>query len=654
MEYKTVLTTAGLAAIAAAVQAGGRVAVTHLAMGDGGGAEYAPDSAQSGLKNECWRGAVASYTQQDNRFSVTARMPAGTDAFVIRELAVFLEDGTCFAVANAPSIPHQPPSGGVGTEFEAVMPFVVENAENVTVTVDPAGAVPWGAVGAPGGVAPLDGDGKVPKEYLGVQGYQVGDILTTVRTDLDDSWLLCNGELVQRSEYQCLAELFPKRYDLGWNWISRGTTPISLFYSVLDVLPSLPSTNFRIYNVFCHDGRYFAAGQAQYMSSTKSRYGDRLWVAYTDDINSKWTVKIVATLDSPYASSGNFVYEDGRFLLLVTKIIVGESSGGNDKYSYDVYYSSENEDLLGEWSHATVVSNIVADRVYTDLFAAKFAYQNGNFFVVGQYYDESIRKYKAALWFSSSIEGPYEKQDLWHAEDDSSGYNGNVNNVIYDIHYVNGKYVIVGYYGDSTTIKLRVGYTTDFRSEEWTFNDIYTIENIVYGTREMGYIHFSYMNGNYIVSSTYGQDPLENTSMRTYHRIFYSNDLLNWTDRSYSVGYRLWAAAEISYDNGKYVTAILKNNGKGSNYGSVEFHVFNDFLSSNSHLSYEAIYYDASLTNQDSFSTMWCICHNDKFAVISIPQHADEIATYDIGVIELPTITTEGAYNYIKAKEDDA
>lgn len=170
MEYKTVLTTTGLAAIAAAVQAGGRVAVTHLAMGDGGGAEYAPDSAQSGLKNECWRGAVASYTQQDNRFSVTARMPAETDAFVIRELALFLADGTCFAVANAPSIPHQPPVGGVGTEFEAVIPFVVENADSVTVTVDPAGVVPWGAVGAPGGVAPLDGDGKVPREHLPAGG----------------------------------------------------------------------------------------------------------------------------------------------------------------------------------------------------------------------------------------------------------------------------------------------------------------------------------------------------------------------------------------------------------------------------------------------------------------------------------------------------
>lgn len=48
--------------------------------------------------------------------------------------------------------------------------FAYGSADSVTVTVDPAGAVPWGAVGAPGGVAPLDGDGRVPKEHLPAGG----------------------------------------------------------------------------------------------------------------------------------------------------------------------------------------------------------------------------------------------------------------------------------------------------------------------------------------------------------------------------------------------------------------------------------------------------------------------------------------------------
>lgn len=166
MEYRTILTDAGLAAVAAAAQAGEQVQITHLAMGDGGGTEYAPDSAQTSLKNERWRGAIASYTRDGNRFTVNAHMPAETEAFVVRELALFLSDGTCFAVANAPSVPHQPPVDGVGTEFETIMPFAVENADSVTVAVDPTGGIPWSMVGAPNGVAGLDETGKVPESQL--------------------------------------------------------------------------------------------------------------------------------------------------------------------------------------------------------------------------------------------------------------------------------------------------------------------------------------------------------------------------------------------------------------------------------------------------------------------------------------------------------
>ena len=166
MNYITIVTEAGLAALAAAAQAGGKVNITHMAIGDGNGAEYEPTEDQTSLKNEKWRGAVASYTRSGNSFTATAAMPAETAAFTIRELALFLADGTCFAVANAPSIPHQPPVNGAGTEFEAVMPFVVENAESVTVTVDPSGAVSQDMVGQPDGVAGLGPDGKVPEEQL--------------------------------------------------------------------------------------------------------------------------------------------------------------------------------------------------------------------------------------------------------------------------------------------------------------------------------------------------------------------------------------------------------------------------------------------------------------------------------------------------------
>ena len=181
MNYITIVTEAGLAALAAAAQAGGKVNITHMAIGDGNGAEYEPTEDQTSLKNEKWRGAVASYTRSGNSFTATAAMPAETAAFTIRELALFLADGTCFAVANAPSIPHQPPVNGAGTEFEAVMPFVVENAESVTVTVEPSGAVSQDMVGQPDGVAGLNEEGFVPIE----QGGTAAGTAQGARTNLE-------------------------------------------------------------------------------------------------------------------------------------------------------------------------------------------------------------------------------------------------------------------------------------------------------------------------------------------------------------------------------------------------------------------------------------------------------------------------------------
>lgn len=61
-------------------------------------------------------------------------------------------------------IPAAAQSPGFTIDWAFVFQF--GNASAVTVTLDPAGLVSWGMVGAPNGVAPLDESGKVPKEYL--------------------------------------------------------------------------------------------------------------------------------------------------------------------------------------------------------------------------------------------------------------------------------------------------------------------------------------------------------------------------------------------------------------------------------------------------------------------------------------------------------
>ena len=57
-----------------------------------------------------------------------------------------------------------------------------------------------------------ENDRKVDEKLDGFDGFKVGDTLTTVRTDLGDKWLLCNGEGVSASEYPALSEKLNSRY----------------------------------------------------------------------------------------------------------------------------------------------------------------------------------------------------------------------------------------------------------------------------------------------------------------------------------------------------------------------------------------------------------------------------------------------------------
>lgn len=60
-------------------------------------------------------------------------------------------------------------------------------------------------------------------------GFQVGDTLTTARTNLGDKWLLCNGQQVTQAEYPELAALFDVK---PLDWAKKGTVKLSSTSSV--------------------------------------------------------------------------------------------------------------------------------------------------------------------------------------------------------------------------------------------------------------------------------------------------------------------------------------------------------------------------------------------------------------------------------------
>ncbi len=93
------ITNAAVPLFAAAVGNETSVEVTHIALGDGNGAGYAPNAAQTGLVNERLRIPIENRRfLAPQRWRVVAEVAAETPAFSLRELGFFAADGTMIGV----------------------------------------------------------------------------------------------------------------------------------------------------------------------------------------------------------------------------------------------------------------------------------------------------------------------------------------------------------------------------------------------------------------------------------------------------------------------------------------------------------------------------------------------------------------------------
>ncbi|PCJ08321.1 MAG: transposase [Rhodobacteraceae bacterium] len=89
-----ILTDTGIAKITAASGSGTQVAITHIALGDANGANYAPGHAQTALQREKAREAITSRHLADAKsWRVKAEFGPETTAFGVREIGFFDADG---------------------------------------------------------------------------------------------------------------------------------------------------------------------------------------------------------------------------------------------------------------------------------------------------------------------------------------------------------------------------------------------------------------------------------------------------------------------------------------------------------------------------------------------------------------------------------
>lgn len=95
----TLLTDIAEAKITAAAGSGTQVAITHIALGDGNGANYAPSYSQTELQREKARLPIQTrHIVGENAWRVKVEFDPDTPAFGVREMGFFDADGDLIAI----------------------------------------------------------------------------------------------------------------------------------------------------------------------------------------------------------------------------------------------------------------------------------------------------------------------------------------------------------------------------------------------------------------------------------------------------------------------------------------------------------------------------------------------------------------------------
>ncbi|ECX2359324.1 phage tail protein [Salmonella enterica subsp. enterica serovar Enteritidis] len=139
-KFKTVITTAGAAKLAAATVPGGKkINLNVMAVGDGGGKLPVPDAGQTQLVNEVWRHTLNKISQ-DNRYSnyIVAELviPPEVGGFWMRELGLYDDEGTLVAVANMAESYKPELAEGSGRAQTCRMVIIVSSVESVALSID--------------------------------------------------------------------------------------------------------------------------------------------------------------------------------------------------------------------------------------------------------------------------------------------------------------------------------------------------------------------------------------------------------------------------------------------------------------------------------------------------------------------------------------
>ncbi|WP_316428534.1 phage tail protein [Escherichia coli] len=139
-KFKTVITTAGAAKLAAATVPGGKkVNLSAMAVGDGNGQLPVPDAGQTKLVHEVWRHALNKVSVDNkNKNYIVAELvvPPEVGGFWMRELGLYDDAGTLIAVSNMAESYKPELAEGSGRAQTCRMVIIISNVASVELTID--------------------------------------------------------------------------------------------------------------------------------------------------------------------------------------------------------------------------------------------------------------------------------------------------------------------------------------------------------------------------------------------------------------------------------------------------------------------------------------------------------------------------------------
>lgn len=111
--------------------------VAQIALGDSNGEYYEPETSQTALKHEVWRGNIEKCEWEDNKFYCITNVPVKVGGFTVREAGIFDSNNNLLVITKFPLTTKQAPSTGTVKQLTIRIEIELSNRELSNLIINP-------------------------------------------------------------------------------------------------------------------------------------------------------------------------------------------------------------------------------------------------------------------------------------------------------------------------------------------------------------------------------------------------------------------------------------------------------------------------------------------------------------------------------------